>query len=385
MEEIRTNPSRKHHPTKSPYPSSLSISNTIESSEDVIDSDFDLPEDEVNEEDLAEVGEEEDKRLQREGRKAPVSTGKRSATAAGLAGTSSATRPAKRVKLTSTEGTSVPGMTDVDDTNVGTVVDSVLGTEEGGDAGVQVARRKSSRSTTQERSAQMERMQRENALKPKRERVPITYRVMTQEEHLEEAKLTEVLNISSLAELLRIEEMQKKVAVRKPPVLKGTYTLISRTLKQDSAIGHHNSNASSSSNTSSSSSLVPIQMTAVAFNELDPLEYLSALPTPRSQSHTTPLKCAITGKPAKYRDPVSQLPYASISALKEIRKRIDQGLIKPVSRPEPFLSLTVRHEGGYDESPSPDILHMSSYTDADLHPATTKAKSSARAKKSGAK
>merc|ERR1719484_374039 len=30
--------------------------------------------------------------------------------------------------------------------------------------------------------------------------------------------------------------------------------------------------------------------------------------------------CAITGKPAKYRDPISGLPYADLAAFKELRK-----------------------------------------------------------------
>lgn len=37
-----------------------------------------------------------------------------------------------------------------------------------------------------------------------------------------------------------------------------------------------------------------------------------------------PQKCAITGLPAKYRDPLTKLPYATIEAFREIRKRAAQ-------------------------------------------------------------
>ena len=48
-----------------------------------------------------------------------------------------------------------------------------------------------------------------------------------------------------------------------------------------------------------------------------PEDYIRRLaPPPRSDSY---LKCAVTGLPAKYRDPVTGAPYATVEAFKTLR------------------------------------------------------------------
>ncbi|KAL3916550.1 MAG: hypothetical protein SGILL_005126, partial [Bacillariaceae sp.] len=50
----------------------------------------------------------------------------------------------------------------------------------------------------------------------------------------------------------------------------------------------------------------------------------SALPS--SSTPNDPNKCVITGKPAKYKDPITKFPYYDLSAFKEIRRRHSAGL-----------------------------------------------------------
>ena len=43
--------------------------------------------------------------------------------------------------------------------------------------------------------------------------------------------------------------------------------------------------------------------------------------------------CAITGQPARYRDPATGLPYADLEAFRELRRRKEAGLLAPVVAP----------------------------------------------------
>lgn len=42
-----------------------------------------------------------------------------------------------------------------------------------------------------------------------------------------------------------------------------------------------------------------------------------------------PALCAVTGAPARYRDPATGLPYSTLEAFKELRRRRDAGLLAP--------------------------------------------------------
>jgi hypothetical protein len=50
--------------------------------------------------------------------------------------------------------------------------------------------------------------------------------------------------------------------------------------------------------------------------------YPASLSTPKND----PTKCVITGKPARYRDPLTKSPYYDVAAFKELRRRHDAGL-----------------------------------------------------------
>lgn len=43
-----------------------------------------------------------------------------------------------------------------------------------------------------------------------------------------------------------------------------------------------------------------------------------------------PAVCAITGKPARYRDPATGLPYAGLEAYRELKRRREAGLLGPL-------------------------------------------------------
>jgi hypothetical protein len=55
----------------------------------------------------------------------------------------------------------------------------------------------------------------------------------------------------------------------------------------------------------------------------------SSPPDPSSQEqsqHEGPLRCVITGKPARYKDPLTKFPYYNLEAFKELRRRHENGV-----------------------------------------------------------
>jgi vacuolar protein sorting-associated protein 72 len=114
--------------------------------------------------------------------------------------------------------------------------------------------------------------------------------VWTQEALLEEAKHTEVLNLASLEDLKRLEIEMKKVP--KPYVdRRGPRIIYRSSLGQD---------------------------TSIEFKEWQEDPFISFKPRIRVKR---PLRCAITGLPAKYRDPKTGIPYATKEAYEQLRAR----------------------------------------------------------------
>jgi vacuolar protein sorting-associated protein 72 len=154
--------------------------------------------------------------------------------------------------------------------------------------------RKTKRSTAQAILQKSEQMRAERAAKPAPERQKVEYRQLTQEELLEEAKETEYWNLLDLERLLTLEAEMKK----KPSTDKKKY--------EGPSIVHK------------SSIKVNGGVTVVE------LAHGAETPTPLRQAAPTPPKpnvCVITGQPAKYKDPLTGMPYATIEAFKEVRKR----------------------------------------------------------------
>ncbi|KAK9815667.1 hypothetical protein WJX72_007666 [[Myrmecia] bisecta] len=148
--------------------------------------------------------------------------------------------------------------------------------------------RKSTRQRVEE--AEKER-QRVEQVKPRRQRQAEEYRLPTQEELLAEAALTEIENTKSLQMLMAQEEETKK----KASVKKGKYSgpLIRYYSKR-----------------TEEGAMVHLQI----LNMPLPADMRQKAPPPPA-----PLRCVITGRPARYRDPVTGEPYADLAAFQQLR------------------------------------------------------------------
>lgn len=122
----------------------------------------------------------------------------------------------------------------------------------------------------------------------KRSDKPKIYRRLTQEDMLNEAKITEIINKRSLKRLLEIEEEHKRI----PRCSKRFTPAIVRT----------------TSGPNGSVVIFPDEATASCINQL---------PIPYVHTHI----CGVTGQPAKYLDPQTNFPYTTIDAFKAIRER----------------------------------------------------------------
>lgn len=266
------------------------LSFCTELSEDIVDEDFDLPEEEPAEDDestAAAIAEKEELARERAGRKKgyvdPALARKRAA-AGGEEETKEKPAPVKRQRK-------VYAVINEDRLNRPLRKAAIAAAE----------------AREQEKGSKA-------ARKVPKERAKSEYRVLTQEEQLMQARETEIWNRYSLEELLRVEELQKRVTARKP-VHNGP-TIVWKTSQKDAI---HQA----------------VQQT-VLFKNCAPFSYISNAerhtykpPQPstvnpevnvrmRRNFEVTP--CVITGLPAKYRDRVTGLPFANTEAFKKLRE-----------------------------------------------------------------
>ncbi len=171
--------------------------------------------------------------------------------------------------------------------------------------------RRTKRATAQMILEQSERMRAERAAKPAPERTKVEHREYTQEELLEEAKETEYWNLLDLQRLLTLEaELKKKVPTDKPKY-DGPSIVYRSSTKVNGGVG-----------------VVELRRGAET-----PAPLKQAPPKPHA-GHV----CVITGQPAKYKDPLTEQPYATIEAFKEIRRRYEE------SRPHEEDAMDVAEE-----------------------------------------
>ena len=171
--------------------------------------------------------------------------------------------------------------------------------------------RRTKRATAQMILEQSERMRAERAAKPAPERTKVEHREYTQEELLEEAKETEYWNLLDLQRLLTLEaELKKKVPTDKPKYV-GPSIVYRSSAKVNGGVG-----------------VVELRRGAET-----PAPLKQAPPKPHA-GHA----CVITGQPAKYKDPLTGQPYATIEAFKEIRRRYEE------SRPHEEEAMDVAEE-----------------------------------------
>lgn len=154
--------------------------------------------------------------------------------------------------------------------------------------------RKSLRGSTAQRSASSkkaaEEEERKRALMPKT-RPQQEERRLTQEELLEEAKLTAAENAKDLERLVRIEEEMSRVDWARAPITGPRVIFLSTKATN-----------------------------VITFSDPD-LSVLAEWEDAQAPLAAKKAVCAITGQPAKYRDPLTGHAYATAAAFKKIREK----------------------------------------------------------------
>lgn len=150
--------------------------------------------------------------------------------------------------------------------------------------------RKSTRTVTQERAAARQKQKARGASKGASRARP-AHKAWTQEERLKEAEVTEVINRKSLEDLLRIEDLNKKKAMPSREIMRGPGVITSS----------HGGR------------------TLVTFTRLPTGSMWPAVLTQGATSCPQPDFCLLTKLPAKYKDPHTGLPFATVQAFKTIQ------------------------------------------------------------------
>ena len=152
-----------------------------------------------------------------------------------------------------------------------------------------------SEKAAQDRKRKLEEEEERKKERVERERKKVKVRLPTQEELLEEAKETEKKNREDLKNLLRLEEEKKRL----PPPKKANTGPKLRFTSQ------HGRNVISFTD-----------------DKIDLKDFLFPTFHPK-RSIPKPAFCVVTGAPAKYKDPVTGFPYASADAFRRLRGRED--------------------------------------------------------------
>ena len=153
---------------------------------------------------------------------------------------------------------------------------------------IPLERRQSSRQSTIAKSSDLKLLEAAEAGRVKKRVSRKGYKVLTQEQQLEQAKQTEVLNRESLQRLLAEEEQAKQSKKQK------------RVRYQGPRVIFHSKKG---------------QPDTITYTHGDFTTYVK--PVPKAQPG---LKCCISGLAARYKDPLTKLAYANISAFKRLRK-----------------------------------------------------------------
>ncbi|XP_063705376.1 vacuolar protein sorting-associated protein 72 homolog [Culicoides brevitarsis] len=194
-------------------------------------------------------------------------------------------------------------------------------------------------STTQKaRETQIRLKERHEAEKKKPKVQKVEEYIPTQEELLEEAKETEKENIKSLEKYKRMELEKKKVrptkSVAAGPMIRYhsmTMPLVEEVVeKRDSLPADGQSGARRSERKANERKIVvtnKCERTFITFlNDIDNKVFDSVFkPKPKRQPIRSKI-CPITQLPAKYFDPVTQIPYNNLIAFKIIREAYYQQL-----------------------------------------------------------
>eukprot|EP00112_Aurelia_sp_Birch-Aquarium-sp1_P007553 Seg1823.7 transcript_id=Seg1823.7/GoldUCD/mRNA.D3Y31 product="Vacuolar protein sorting-associated protein 72" protein_id=Seg1823.7/GoldUCD/D3Y31 len=188
---------------------------------------------------------------------------------------------------------------------------------------IQEARRKTFRSSTIQKGADSS-----NKVPSPAKRHPKQpeLRRLTQEELLAEAKITAEKNLASLAAFLKLEAEKKKTKLHKKkhngPVIR-FHSVTMPVIDEDQE--ENVSQGTVSNETKNASEMKKCSRNFLVFTDVKsfPNAYFPASKT----VHPEKPICAMTGLPAKYRDPLTGLPYATVAAFKLIRAQYKNSLM----------------------------------------------------------
>ena len=150
-------------------------------------------------------------------------------------------------------------------------------------------------------------------------------RRLTQQELLAEAKITAEKNLASLAAFLKLEAEKKKTKLHKVhhcgPIIR--FHSVAMPLVDTDSQNRIEHNKADIENSQDDSKICSRNFLVFTDVKNFPAKYF---PQNRSRPPEKAL-CAITGLPAKYRDPLTGLPFANIAAFKMIRSQVDNAIL----------------------------------------------------------
>ncbi|KAM6234309.1 vacuolar protein sorting-associated protein 72 homolog [Porphyrio hochstetteri] len=188
--------------------------------------------------------------------------------------------------------------------------------------------RKHMRQSTTEHTRQTFLRIQERQVQSKRKKGPNYDRPLTQEELLEEAKITEEINLRSLENYERLEADKKKQVQKKRkcvgPVIRYwsvTMPLVPEPGKEENVDVEGLDQDPQQPDTAPApapASAGKCSRTFISFSDDETFERFF----PRAKPPRLPVReiCPVTHKPAVYRDPITDIPYSNIRAFKIIRE-----------------------------------------------------------------
>nr|XP_033778981.1 vacuolar protein sorting-associated protein 72 homolog [Geotrypetes seraphini] len=271
-------------------------------SEDEVDSDFDIDEGDEPTSDQEEEGSKRKHRVVTKAYKEPLKI----------------LKPKPRPKKTDTPVTRAPKVRQ----------EKVMPREPQEDVGD--SRKYMRQSTTEHTRQTFLRVQERQEQSRRRKGPHLDDRPLTQEELLEEAKITEEINIRSLENYERLEADKKKQVHKKRKCVGPTIRYCSVTMPLITEVNLKEENVDvegldlemqHGAEASQTAVVVPTgkcSRTFLTFSDDETFERFFPKPKPVR----VPVReiCPVTHKPAQYRDPITDIPYSSIRAFKIIRE-----------------------------------------------------------------
>ncbi|NWI10104.1 VPS72 protein, partial [Crypturellus soui] len=186
--------------------------------------------------------------------------------------------------------------------------------------------RKHMRQSTTEHTRQTFLRLQERQVQSKRKKGGASHdRPLTQEELLEEAKITEEINLRSLENYERLEADKKKQVQKKRkcvgPVIRYcsvTMPLITELGKEENVDVEGLDQEAQQAEAAAAAAGGKCSRTFITFSDDETFERFF----PKAKQPRLPVRelCPVTHKPAVYRDPVTDIPYSNIRAFKIIRE-----------------------------------------------------------------